>query len=311
MNVTQVCNYVAPAKNQMGAERIVERLSKGLVSAGHAVSMLLHPNTKETPVMGAELVTEIPLETDIVHFHGWEPEEYENTNLPWVTTIHGYSLHQKPEKAIKNKHVVAVSRFAAEQIKAINYVWNCADPDEFVFEPNKDNYFLWMAGTDWGEGKGLISTIILAKKLGINLKIAGTGNNREIIDFIKSNCNRKIEYIGPINGTEKAEVLRKAKGLFLLSRLPDACPVTVSEALMCGTPVLASSNGSLPEIVLNGITGFICKNQAEEIRATINIDRISPEACRDYALRNFSIEKSVDNYVQIYSKIIELHQNAH
>lgn len=303
MNITQVCNYIAPAKDAMGAERIVERITRGLVALGHNVSMLLHPDTPYSPVKGARLVTEVPSDTDVIHYHGWEPDVYDASGKPWVTTIHGYSLHQQPERAVNSKNVVAVSEFAAKQFGAIQYVWNCADPDEFPFQPNKDDYFLWMAGTDWGENKGLFSTILLAKRLQFKLKIAGTGKNKDIIDKVKSLCDRRIEYVGPVNGAEKADLLGRAKALLLFTQLPDACPVAVSEALMCGTPVVGSTNGSMTEIVLDGITGYTCKSHAQQISGILRADKLSPKACRDYAMQFFSPIECAKKYLTIYSKV--------
>jgi glycosyltransferase involved in cell wall biosynthesis len=304
VNICQACDYVAPARDSMGAERVVERVTRALVAAGHTVTMVLNPSTKACPVPGALLAFQPPADADIVHYHGWDPLRYDQAGLPWVTTIHGYSLHQHPELAQGSKHVVAVSGFAARQFGAIQYVWNCADPEEFPFQPQKDDYFVWMAGTDWGEGKGLFSTIMLAKRLKFKLKIAGSGQRQDIIQQIQSLCDQRIEYLGSVNGSSKAELLGRAKALVLLTKLPDACPVSVSEALMSGTPVIGSVNGSMPEIVLNGITGYTCSNDSQVIRAVLNIDKIDPKACRDYAMRFFSPAECAKKYLNIYSRVL-------
>lgn len=305
MNIVQACDYVAPAKDSQGAERIVERLSKGLVSSGHRVSMLLNAKTQASPVNGATLVSELPSDTDVVHFHGWDPVEYAKCGFPWITTVHGYSLHQLPDLAIGNKRCIAVSKFAAKQFRAINYVWNFACSEEFGFVEKKQDYFLWLAGTDWAENKGLLSSIELSQRLGFKLKIAGTGRNQEIIKYLQNLNNPKIEYVGAVNGPAKVKIIQNAKALILLSRVPDACPVTVSEAMMCGTPVIGSDNGSLPEIILDGTTGFVCKNSAQAMRAILNIDRIRPRLCRQFAEKHFSIEKGAASYALIYQQAIK------
>lgn len=311
MRIAQVCDYIAPAANQMGAERIVERLTKGLVAAGHDVTMVLNAASKKSPVEGAKLASVIDGEYDLLHFHGWEPETYNSYHLPWVTTIHGYELHQQQELGRDNPHVVAVSAFAQERIGATQYVWNCADEDEFKERIKKDSYLLWLAGTDWGEQKGLFTTIGLAKRLRCPLKIAGTGINQDIIHAIKSQCSAGIEYLGAVNGAEKVRLLQRAQALVLLTQLPDACPVTVSEALMCGTPVIASDQGSMPEIVKSGVTGFICKTQTESVQAIASLKRIDPVACRDYAVKHFSIATCVKSYAKIYKSEIERFRQQH
>ncbi len=293
MRIAQVCKYNPPARDQQGAERIVERLTQGLIALGHDVSLVTSYDELE------------PSKYDVLHFHGWDPFKYADYGRPWVTTIHGYNLHQHHDFAVGNPSVVAVSQFAAQRFGAIQHVWNCSNSEEFMFEPHKDDYMLWMAGTDWGEKKGLFTTIALAKRLRCRLKIAGTGNNKDLIDAIKEHCDDRIEYIGPVNGAQKVKVLQKARALVLLTQLPDACPVTVSEALMCGTPVIGSCLGSMPEIVKHNRTGIICSSSMEATMAMARIQRIKPEECRKYALENFSVEACAKKYVNVYNKVIK------
>ncbi len=303
MKIVQVCDYTPPAKDAMGAERIVERVAKGLHQLGHDVSIMASSKALLSPVEGVPL-TSTTQGADILHFHGWDLDYFNSFGIPWVATIHGYRLHQAEKQAYRLQNVVAVSNFAARSIGAKQYVWNCADPDEFGFEPKKDDYLLWMAGTDWGESKGLFSTIDLAKRLRLKLKIAGSGNDPENIDRIRSSCDSRIEYLGSVNGAEKVKLIQKAKAMCLFTRVPDACPCVVSEALMCGTPVIGSVNGSMPEIVLNNVTGFTCSTFAEFLRAARIIQKISPRTCRDYAEKNFSIVECAKNYARIYERTI-------
>lgn len=301
MKIVQVCDYTAPASNAQGAERIVERISKGLHQLGHEVSIKCKG---VSPIEGVTLTDTIE-GADIVHFHGWDANEYSKVQKPWVTTIHGYQLHDNVSQAYRSEHVVGVSKFAASNLNSRYYVWNCSDPDEFKFEPKKDNYFLWMASTDWGEMKGLFSTIELCKTLKVKLKIAGSGKNQDHIKKIHEACNKDIEYLGFVNGEDKVRLLQKAKALILFTRLPDACPVSVSEALMCGTPVLGSMKGSMPEIIMNNITGFTCESLYESIRAINIVDKIRPQTCRDFAEKNFSIKACAKSYVNIYHRVID------
>jgi glycosyltransferase involved in cell wall biosynthesis len=309
MKIIQVCDYVPPAKDAMGAERIVERIAKGLVQLGHEVALKVDPKAYLCPVDGATLTQNVK-GADVLHFHGWDPDHYDSFGIPWVATIHGYQLHQAQKQAYRMKNVVAVSQFAARSIGATQYVWNCADPEEFQYEPKKDEYFVWLAGTDWGEAKGLFTTIDLAKKLKIPLKIAGSGSNRDHIERIQEACDDKIEYLGSVNGAEKVNLIQKAKALFLFTRVPDACPCVVSEAMMCGTPVIGSKNGAMTEIVTHNMTGFTCTSFAEFVRAVRTIDRIAPKVCREYAEKFYSINESARRYTRIYEKIIDHYRNT-
>jgi len=314
MKICLVRNYIAPAKDSMGAERVVESLAKGLMELEHEVVMKVDPRSTYTP---APMVQEIPKDCDLIHFHsGWDPakspKEYDSYGIPWVVTLHGGGSESNLEwlrTVVKNPHIICVSKFISARLSCPAYVWTGSDPADFQFCEEKEDYFLWMAGTDWEEGKGLWSTIRLAKKLGIKLKIAGTGKNKEVIEAIKNQCNNKIEYIGSINGTKKAQVLSKAKALFLLTNLPDACPVAVGEAYLSGTPVIASNNGAMPEIVFDKQTGFICDNdiKAAKAIAVLSSDKYKsyPEVCRSVGVAKFSHTAMAEKYLQFYQNMLD------
>lgn len=307
MKICQIHPYKAPARDSMGAERVVESLTKGLLKLGHQVVMKIHPESTNTP---APVVKEIPNDCDILHFHQWEPDkiDYEKYNKPWIVTIHGGGSETDPnwiKATANNPHVVCVSKYISGKVNAPANVWTCSDPDDFIFNDKKEDYFLWMAGTDWGEGKGLFTTIRMAKKLRFKLKIAGTGRNEENIKAIKILCDDKIEYIGSVNGKEKAEVLSKAKALILLTKLNDACPTTVSEAMLSGTPVIGSTFGAMPELIKPGV-GFICDTEQDFAKAILSINKISPVDCFLYGMENLSSHAAAAKYLQYYKNMIEL-----
>lgn len=307
MKICQVYeDFIAPAKDSMGAQRVCESITKGLLGLDEEVVMKLHPDSKNSV---APLVSEIPDDVDIIHFHQWEPgkKDYDQYGKPWIVTLHGGGSETDPNwiNATKgNPHVVCVSKYIANLVGVDKWVWTSSTPDDFTYRLKKEDYFLWMAGTDWGEGKGLWSTIQLAKKLRFKLKIAGTGQNQEIIEQIKRLCDDKIEYLGSINGEQKREVLSKAKALILLTRLNDACPTSVSEAMLSGTPVIASDRGAMPEIIDNGITGYVCKNDIDVVKAIATIDKILPGTCFVNGVGKFSSQVAAIKYLRIYRDMI-------
>ena len=137
-----------------------------------------------------------------------------------------------------------------------------------------------------------------------NLKIAGSGKNQHIIDEIKRHCNSKIEYLGAVNGQQKAELISKASAVILYTRLNDACPLVVAESLISGTPIVGSTNGSLPELIVDGQTGILCKNENELPKAITNISKINPEDCRQYAIDHFSNIVACEKYLKLYNNMI-------
>jgi len=304
MKICMVRDYVAPAKDQMGAERVVESITKGLVSLGHEVVMKLSPGSKDAP---APLVDEIPEDCDIIHFNQWDPlYNHYSHKIPWVASIYGGGMETDPtwlRKTIENPHIIAVSKFVADRLNTNAYVWTCSDPSDFIYKEEKEDYFLWMAGTDWGEGKGLWTTISLAKKMRFKLKIAGTGQNKSTIAQIKSLCDDKIEYVGAVNGKEKAKLIANAKGFILLTQLPDACPTVVGECMLSGTPIIGSVNGSMPELI-NDKVGFQCKGFPDVAKAITKISNINPKDCYEYGLENFTHIVSAKKHLLYYESML-------
>jgi glycosyltransferase involved in cell wall biosynthesis len=306
VNVCHVANYKFPAKNAQGAQRIVEFLAKELTKCGNIVYLLLDKDSIVPPEYG-KFVDKIPQNTDIVHLCGGFPEEYGlNVDKPWVTTSHGGAI-DTPERMeiIRNRkdRVIFVSDFCAKMYDSNCFVHTCANPDDYVFKSKKENYFLWIASTDWGEQKGLFTSIMLAKKLGLRLKIAGGGSNQRIIDEIKRNCNDKIEYLGFVNGKEKAELIAGAKAMFMLGQILDACPLNIIESFASGTPVIASNRGSYPELV-NEKVGFICNTHGDMVKAIASVGRIKPEDCLNHFLNNFTPEIAVKKHLKIYQNVL-------
>jgi glycosyltransferase involved in cell wall biosynthesis len=93
----------------------------------------------------------------------------------------------------------------------------------------------------------------------------------------------QAEYVGDIRGAAKAKWLAAAKGLILPTQANEGCPLTLIEALMSGTPVIASTVGGVPEVV-SPETGFLCVSEDDYVWAVERLDEISPERCRQYAL---------------------------
>jgi len=288
----------------MGTERVVESLSAGLKALGHDVYMKVLPSSVSAPV---PIVQEIPEDTDIIHFHHQDFEYCESFGKPWAYTIHGGGHESDPDwlEEIKNSpHIICISKYISDRLSCPHYVHNCISPEDFIFSDQKDDYFLWMAGTDWGEAKGLLTSIYLARQYKFNLKIAGTGNNQEMINLIKENCDDKIEYLGAINGKVKAEVLSKAKAVLNIGKIRDAFCLVNVEALISGTPVIARNTAAHIEI-LNKDVAFLCDSDQDILRAMLKVGKIDHEGCRKYAHDNFNNVKIAKDYLKQYERILK------
>lgn len=305
MIIIEKINYTAPAKDTGGVERFVEHLSRSLTRKGHDVKLFINKDSKSDI---AEVIDKLPRSYDIIHFHGDCPDEH-GMVLPsnkWMATCHSGPPplpHEIAKETKYNPNYIGVSQAVCNMRGFSSFIHNGVEPGEFYTSP-KEDYYLWIGGTDWAEQKALFSTIFLAKKLNINLIVAGAGKDRQVIDELNRLCTGKVRYVGIVNGKEKLDLISKAIASFMIGTVHDACPLSSIEAQMCGTPVIARPAGAHPEMIRNGVNGFICNNEQEIVKAILKSRQIDKDKCRQYAIEKFSIDVCADNYIKKFQEII-------
>lgn len=308
MKIVQWCDTAGKISGSKGAERTTQALARGLQKLGHTV--VLKANEKSDWI---ETVSEIPKDFDVIHHQGWTAEHqslYASFGIPWCSTIHGGGMENDPfflKTAENNPNVICVSKFIADRLKIKTFAHAVSTPEDFIYKDKKSNYFLYLAGFDWGYNKGLDIFLSLSRIFKhYEFWIAGAGTHQEFITHVKKICEgqKNLKYVGEVNGIEKAECFANAKAYILPTKLPDACPVTVSEALMSGTPVIASTNGAMPEIVPSEV-GYTCNTLAEYTKAITNIEKIKSQTCRDFAMNNYSDISCAKRHLQIYENLIK------
>lgn len=319
MRILQIAEHQMPAKDADGTGRIVDWLCKGLSDIGQEV--LIHGLKPGSISNYAKLCLEYPQadEFDIIHLHSWSPHgehlKWVKYNKPYVASLHG-AIHEPElkQRCLESSNLIYLSKFTAQYeghsaFTKVPVVNNFVDSSEFLFSPEKENYFLIMAGTDWGNQKGFFRAISIAKQLGINLYIAGSGKNQSIIDEIKSHCNNKIKYLGSVNGIKKAELISKAKAFLLLSELPEACPVSFFEAIISGTPVISTYSGALSELN-NSITGIRCNTDLQIKKAILYYQNLTnPQeyytSVWTHAITTYSHLVGAQNYLKMYERMLK------
>ena len=153
--------------------------------------------------------------------------------------------------------------------------------------------------------KGCHNAIALAKKTGRKLIIAGnishvkeeqTYFETEIKPHVDGN---KIQYVGPLNDEEKNEYLGKCAALLMLIEWDEPFGMVMAEAMACGTPVIGFKRGSVPEVVEEGITGFVIDTLEEAIVAVKKIPIIDRSRCRERALGRFNVDIIAKDYLDL------------
>lgn len=252
--------------------------------------------------------------TDLVHSHFTLLSSFYAKLAPSVPTL--ISVHSPIRDEIrpflsmyKDLFYVSFSLAQRQQMPELNWVANIyhgIDTKKFAFSPKPENYFLYLGRVT--EEKGIHFAIEAAKAAGVPLLIAGRSYQSEGYwhQKIESEINGKtVRYVGEADSTKKIELLRGARALLFPTQYDETFGLVMAEAMACGTPVIGWKNGSVPEVVSDGKTGYIVDNIADMVKAIEAIDHISRKATRNRATTYFSRQKMAHGYLNVYARLIE------
>jgi glycosyltransferase involved in cell wall biosynthesis len=199
-----------------------------------------------------------------------------------------------------NTGVITISNVQRKLFPDLRYlatVGNCVDTSQYSFDAKGGDYLLMM-GTI-GRHKNQAAAIRVAKRLGMNLVMAGKIRDMEYHEEIRKDIDGKqIQWFGELDFATKLSLYQKAKAFIFPILWEEPFGLVMIESMSCGTPVVAFGNGAIPEVVVDGKTGFVIKDNNEDqmIEAIKNINSIRRGECRNHVLENFTIEKMVSGY---------------
>lgn len=220
------------------------------------------------------------------------------------------------------------------QHRILPAVHNAINPKDFPFVKDKRNYFITLAR--FAPYKGQHIAVKAAAKLKKRLRMAGVvadiSTNRKLL-FELANPHspyrgdeqfkyysdkilpyvlnyRNITYSGALSGRSKLKFISEAKALLFPIEWDEPFGMSVIEALVCGTPVIAMNRGAMPEIIEHGVTGFLANNEEEFTDYMNRVDEIDPTACRRSVEERFSADAMARNYLDRYHEVIRLHKQA-
>jgi glycosyltransferase involved in cell wall biosynthesis len=192
------------------------------------------------------------------------------------------------------------SRFPHLKPKAI--IYHGLDPSRFQLNVAPDDYLCYLGRLI--PGKGAKFAVKAARELGMRLVLAGPIVDEyygvEVEPHVDGDL---VEYVGTVTGSDRWELLAGARALLFPLQAPEPFGLVLIEAMMCGTPVVATQLGASEEIVDEGVTGFLAETPEDlvnSIVASIDLDR---EVVRQHAERRFSHERMAAEYLRVYEQV--------
>ncbi len=325
-----------PPKAYGGTERVISYLTEELVRQGHDVTLFATGDsiTKAKLVSAIEKserldareqgwlmyftvmmdqLIDMADEFDVIHFHTdfLHFPIAKMLAVPQVTTLHGrldwpdlIRLHRH----FHNMPLVSISNSQRTPLQSANWqgtVYHGLPDALYSFQKEPRDYFAFCGRIS--QEKRVDRAIDIALRCDMPLYIAAKIDRADDAYFrerVKPLFNHPlIDYLGELGEPEKQELLANARALLFPIDWPEPFGLVMIEAFACGTPVIAYRNGSVPEIMEDGITGFVVTNQEQAVQAGKNIDSIDRKRCRDVFERRFSAARMAENYVNVYRKI--------
>lgn len=326
-----------PPKRYGGTERVVSFITDELVRLGHDVTLFASGDSVSAARLEAicpqalRLITgrfnrEAPMtlllerafsasdEFDLIHSHldflGFPVAR--RCSAPVLTTLHGRL--DLPElvpvyREFAETPLVSISDAQRRPLPWANWhatIHHGLPRDLYTFHPRQGQYLAFLGRI--APEKCPDQAIAIATRAGIPLRIAAKvdpvdrGYFRERIEPLLA--HPLVEYVGEITDDEKNDFLGEACALLAPFDWPEPFGLVFIEALACGTPVLAYRRGSVPEIIDDGVTGYICERMNELTTAVKQVSTLDRRRCREAFEARFTVERMVRDYLNVYEQIV-------
>lgn len=340
MRIAQIAPVVEriPPKKYGGTERVIYWLTEELVKRGHDVTLFATGDS----ITSAKLVSVFPRsmreakvkdlyglnewtlfnmgnaynmqdQFDIIHDH--------NTYLslpvanlartPTVLTLHGpvTSNQRRMYHNLKKPYLVTIStnQIRGNGLNVIDNVYHGLNLKDFPFSRKDEGYLLFVGRMSMD--KGVHYAIEVAQHLNIPLIIAAKLDDidkKYFYEYVEPLLSDEyVKWVGEVDEQERNKLMSKALCMLHPITFREPFGLTLIEAMACGCPVIAFNRGSMPEVIVNGKTGFVVSDADEMADAVLDIDKIDRAECRRYAVKKFTVEKMTDGYEKVYKKILE------
>jgi glycosyltransferase involved in cell wall biosynthesis len=322
-----------------GTETVLDTLASGLAEAGHEVVLwTTGDSTCPVPrrwvfdralgVGNGGAAQEIrhtmaayrELDADIVHDHTLVGPIIAD-RMPWlpvVTTNHGpfqsdlLALYQATSDRVP---VIAISHHQAAGANGVHLagiIHHGVDLGRFPMGPGGGGYALFLGRMN--PDKGVVTAIHVARRAGIPLLIAAkmqeAAEQLYFTEAVAPLLGPDVEYVGEVGGQDKLDLLSRAHCLLNPIAWPEPFGMVMVEAMATGTPVVATPLGAAPEIVADGVTGYLRCDDPALAEAVMRVDQIDRDACRRRVETWFGADRMVAEHLAVYAEVVQARGNA-
>jgi glycosyltransferase involved in cell wall biosynthesis len=260
---------------------------------------------------------------DLVHDHTLagplNAPAYRQLGLPTLVTMHGPVLNDDLRQLYTalgtDIHLVAISRRQrdlAPELPWAGTVHNAIRVSSFPFQPSKQDYALFLGRFHPEKAPHL--AIDAAHAAGMPLILAGKCAEPAEKEYFERQVRPRLRHtdrvFGMADAKSKRMLLANASCLLFPIQWEEPFGMVMIEAMACGTPVVALRRGAVPEVVVDGLTGYICNDPGELPQALARLDRIDPAACRHHVAAHFDIGRLGIGYETIYRQIANARRRA-
>lgn len=338
MKIAQIAPLVesVPPTLYGGTERVVSWLTEELVRQGHEVTLFASGDSRTSARLQAVVPKALRLagihncfpyniimldqvaarshEFDVLHFHidFFHYPLFRRIAHRTLTTVHGrQDLPELPDvyRAFPHMPLVSISDDQRRPVPPVNWQGTVHHgmPESLFREGLGDGGYLAFLGRICAD-KGILPAIEIARRAGLPLKVAAKvdpADQKYFDQDVKPVLEKSphVEFIGEINDAQKQDFLGRARALLFPISWPEPFGLVMIESMACGTPVVAFNSGSVPEIIEDGLTGFVVKDVEQAAAAVGRLDHLFRPSIRSRFEERFSVRAMAREYVRIYRKL--------
>lgn len=338
MRIAQVAPLYesVPPRLYGGTERVVSNLTEELVRQGHDVTLFatgdsitsanlvsqwpqglrLSPNSVDHLAPHIAMLEDVFASKhnfDVIHFH------CDYLHFPWtrrervasVTTLHGrLDIPELPAiyRAFPEMPVVSISDAQQVHLPWLNWqatVYHGITSKWYCPHRKVEEYLVFLGRIS--PEKGPVEAIEIARRAGMKIKIAAKVDRADQA-FYEAKVQPllkqpHVEWVGEIRSDEIADLVGGARALLFPINWPEPFGLVMIEAMACGTPVIAFPHGSVPEIIDEGVTGFLASDIDSAVAAIQDVSTLDRQRCFERFLERFSAKRMTDDYLDVYRRI--------